>query len=177
MTAIDPQLYIKKAELLYSEQVVNEAISTLAKQLNIDYADEAPVVMCVMGGGVFFTGQLLPQLQFLLEFDYLHATRYHGVEGNVVEWLVKPKKNINGRKVLILDDILDEGITLKTIADECKLLGAAEIKVAVLVEKKLEMIKPINADYIGLIVPNRYVFGCGMDVYGWWRNLPAIYAL
>ncbi len=82
-----------------------------------------------------------------------------------------------GRKVLILDDILDEGLTLKTIADECKLLGAAEIKVAVLVEKKLEVVKPINADYIGLIVPNRYVFGCGMDVYGWWRNLPAIYAL
>ncbi|MES2579479.1 MAG: hypoxanthine-guanine phosphoribosyltransferase [Pseudomonadota bacterium] len=177
MTEVDPQLYIQKAELLYSEQVVNQAISTLAKQLNVDYADESPVVLCVMGGGVFFTGQLLPQLHFLLEFDYLHATRYHGVEGSVVEWVVKPKKKINGRKVLILDDILDEGLTLKTIADECKLLGAAEIKVAVLVEKKLEVVKPINADYIGLIVPNRYVFGCGMDVYGWWRNLPAIYAL
>ena len=177
MTTADPQLYIQKAELIHSEQVVNEAIANLASQLNIDYAHESPIVLCVMGGGVFFTGQLLPKLRFLLEFDYLHATRYHGIEGNAVEWLVRPKKNINARKVLILDDILDEGITLKTIVDECKLLGAAEIKVAVLVEKKLEMTKPIGADYVGLIVPNRYVFGCGMDVYGWWRNLPAIYAL
>ncbi len=179
MTVVNPQLYIQKAELLYSEQVVNQAISTLAKQLNIDYADESPVVLCVMCGGVFFTGQLLPQLHFLLEFDYVHATRYHGVEGSIVEWLVRPKGSIFGKKVLILDDILDEGITLKTIVDECKLLGATEIKVAVLVEKKLEAIKPkpVNADYIGLTVPNRYVFGCGMDVYGWWRNLPVIYAL
>ncbi|WP_047537386.1 hypoxanthine-guanine phosphoribosyltransferase [Methylotenera versatilis] len=177
MTTVDPRLYIQKAEVLYNEQVVDQAISTLAKQLNIDYADESPVVLCVMGGGVFFTGQLLPQLHFSLEFDYVHATRYHGTEGSAVEWLVRPKEKINGRKVLILDDILDAGITLKTIADECRLLGATEIKVAVLVEKKLEVLKPIHADYVGLIVPNRYVFGCGMDVYGWWRNLPAIYAL
>jgi len=177
MSTDDPQLYIQNAELIYDAQVVSQAISSVAKQLNNYYVNESPVVLCVMGGGVFFTGQLLPQLQFLLEFDYLHATRYHGIEGNIVEWLAKPKININARKVLILDDILDEGITLKTIVDECKLLGAAEIKVAVLVEKKLEMTKPIKADYVGLIVPNRYVFGCGMDVYGWWRNLPGIYAL
>ncbi|WP_020168549.1 MULTISPECIES: hypoxanthine-guanine phosphoribosyltransferase [Methylotenera] len=177
MSTDDPQRYIQNAELIYDEHTVSQAISSVAKQLNTYYANESPVVLCVMGGGVFFTGQLLPQLQFLLEFDYLHATRYHGIEGSAVEWLVKPKKNINARKVLILDDILDEGITLKNIVDECKLLGAAEIKVAVLVEKKLETTKPISADYVGLIVPNRYVFGCGMDVYGWWRNLPAIYAL
>ena len=177
MSAVDPELYLQKAELIHSEQVVSQAISSIATQLNIDYAHESPVVLCVMGGGVFFTGQLLPQLKFQLEFDYIHATRYHGIEGSEIEWLVKPKNHIIGRKVLILDDILDEGITLKTIVDECIKIGAAEVKVAVLVQKKLEKIKPVNADYMGLIVPNRYVFGCGMDVNGWWRNLPAIYAL
>lgn len=177
MKAVDPQHYLQKAQLIYSEQAVNSAVSTIAAQLNLDYATEPPIVLCVMGGGVFFTGQLLPKLQFLLEFDYIHATRYHGINGNVVEWLVKPKKIINNRNVLILDDILDEGFTLKAIVEECKLLGAKEIKVAVLVEKQLEISKPIHANYVGLIVPNRYVFGCGMDVYGWWRNLPAIYAL
>ena len=177
MTAVDPQQYIEKAELIHSEQVVDEAISSLAHQLNIDYANEAPIVLCVMGGAVFFTGQLLPQLSFSLEFDYVHATRYHGIKGKKINWLVKPKKEIAGRKVLILDDILDQGVTLKAIVDECKQLGATEIKIAVLVNKNLELVKPISADYVGLVVPNRYVFGCGMDVYGWWRNLPAIYAL
>lgn len=177
MPTVDPQQYIQNAELIYNEVDVNQAITKLAKQMNKDYAGEAPVVLSVMNGGFFFTGQLLPQLQFSLEFDYLHATRYNGVEGSVVEWLVRPKKTINGRKVLILDDILDVGITLKNIVDECKQIGAIDIKVAVLVEKKLEVVKPISADYIGLVVPNRFVFGCGMDIYGWWRNLPAIYAL
>jgi len=90
---------------------------------------------------------------------------------------VMPKVNINNRKVLILDDILDEGITLEAIVSQCKQIGASEVQVAVLVEKNLSKSKPIQANYVGLEVPNRYVFGCGMDVYGWWRNMPAIYAL
>lgn len=172
-----PQDYLEKAQLIHTQQVVNQAISTIADKLNIDYMSEPPLVLCVMGGGVFFTGQLLPKLQFPLEFDYIHATRYRGVSGHIVEWLVKPKKIVNNRNVLILDDILDEGITLKAIVDECKQLGAKHISIAVLVEKQLNIHKPVHADYVGLMVPNQYVFGCGMDVYGWWRNLPAIYAL
>jgi hypoxanthine phosphoribosyltransferase len=131
-----------------------------------------------MGGAVYFTGQLLPKLQFPLELDYVQASRYHGgTEGKTLQWIVKPKDNISRRKVLILDDILDEGITLQAIVEQCQLLGASEIKTAVLVEKNLSKTKPIHANYVGLTVPNRYVFGCGMDVCGWWRNMPAIYAL
>ena len=177
MQPINPQDYLNNAQLIHHQQAVNHAISSIAHQLNADYMNEQPVVLCVMGGGVYFTGQLLPQLSFPLEFDYIHATRYNGKSGNAVQWLVKPKNSINNRNVLIVDDILDAGITLKAIVDECKLLGAKNIKVAVLVEKQLGIDKPINAEYVGLKVPNQYVFGCGMDVYGWWRNLPAIYAL
>lgn len=177
MALVNPISYIQKAALIYDEQAVNHAITIIAKQLNIDYIDELPVVLCVMSGAVFFTGQLLPQLRFPLELDYLHATRYCGLGGGEIKWLTKPPAHIRDRKVLILDDILDEGVTLKAIADECKLMGATEVKVAVMAEKKLDIQKPISADYVGLIVPNRYVFGCGMDVHGWWRNLPAIYAL
>ena len=177
MQHVNPQEYLNNAQLVHHQQAVNHAISSIAHQLNGDYANEQPVVLCVMGGAVFFTGQLLPQLNFPLEFDYIHATRYSGTSGNDVVWLVKPKEIVNNRNVLILDDILDAGITLKAIVDECKQLGAKSIKVAVLVEKQLEANKPIYADYVGLKVPNQYVFGCGMDVYGWWRNLPAIYAL
>lgn len=177
MDNINPNDYLKNARLIHPQQAVNHAISKIADQLNEDYASEPPLVLCVMGGGVYLTGQLLPKLDFLLEFDYIHATRYHDINGSVVEWLVKPKKTIHQRNVLILDDILDEGVTLKAIVDECEKLGAKNIKIAVLVEKKLDIHKPVHADYVGLMVPNLYVFGCGMDVYGWWRNLPAIYAL
>lgn len=94
-----------------------------------------------------------------------------------MRWIVEPKAEIENRAVLILDDILDEGVTLKSIVDACHTLGAKQVKVAVLVDKALDKTKPITADYIGIIVPNRYIFGCGMDINGWWRNLPAIYAL
>jgi hypoxanthine phosphoribosyltransferase len=173
----DPQQILQQAELIHSEQAVNQAISNMAVALNQDYTHEPPIVLCVMGGGVYLTGQLLPKLQFALEFDYIQATRYHGdTLGKNLQWLVLPKENIKHRNVLILDDILDEGITLKSIVEHCELLGAKQVKIAVLVEKQLNKIKPVKADYSGLSVPDRYVFGCGMDVHGWWRNLPAIYA-
>ncbi len=176
MQLTNPHSCLENAQLIHSQQAVNQAISTIAAQLNEDYTAEPPMVLCVMGGGVFFTGQLLPQLKFPLEFDYIHATRYHGITGHAIQWLVKPSDAVKNRHILILDDILDEGITLSAIVEECKQLGAKQIKIAVLVEKKLDINKPIHADYVGLMVPNQYVFGCGMDVDGWWRNLPAIYA-
>ena len=157
---------------------MDSAIDAMAKQLNIDYANEHPILLSVMGGAIYFTGQLLPKLTFALELDYVQATRYHGsTTGSQLKWIVMPKDNLKNRSVLILDDILDEGFTLRAIADQCKQQAAKDIKVAILVEKLLNKAKPISANYIGLSVPNRYVFGCGMDIYGWWRNLPAIYAL
>jgi hypoxanthine phosphoribosyltransferase len=175
---VNPHQYLQDSELLHSEAAVNSAISIIAKQLNLDYAHEPPIVLSVMGGAVYFTGQLLPKLQFALELDYVQLTRYHATtQGNTLKWIVLPKDNIQGRLVLILDDILDEGITLKAVVDECYARGAKQVKVAVLADKPLNKIKPLNADYTGLTVPDRYVFGCGMDIYGWWRNLPAIYAL
>lgn len=175
---MNPSQYLQQAELIHSQKTVDLAIDAIAEQLNIDYSNEPPILLSVMGGAVYFTGQLLPKLTFALELDYVQATRYHGnTEGSQLKWVVMPNDNISNRNVLILDDILDEGLTLKAVADQCKLQGAKEVKVAVLAEKLLNKAKPISANYVGLTVPNSYVFGCGMDVYGWWRNLPAIYVL
>ena len=174
----DPFQYLTQAEIIHSEQAVSQAIANIAVKLNQDYANKLPIVLSVMNGALFFTGQLLPKLLFPLELNYVHATRYRGeIKGNKIKWIVKPSPAIKNRNVLILDDILDEGITLKSIVDECKLLGAKEVKVAVLAEKMIDKNKSIRADYVELILPNRYVFGCGMDVHNWWRNLPEIYAL
>lgn len=178
MKILSPQTLLERSTVIHSAEAVATAIAQMAADVTALLTDDSPVVICVMGGGVVFTGQLLTQLNFPLELDYVHASRYENQTiGKALVWKALPKLDLTGRTVLLLDDILDEGITLKEIQDKCYALGAAKVLTAVLIEKKLDHPKPITADFIGLEVPNEYVFGCGMDVYGWWRNLPAIYAL
>jgi hypoxanthine phosphoribosyltransferase len=169
---------LESAELLCTEVQVRSAISRMAEELSAALSDSYPLVLAVMGGSVFFAGTLLPMLRFPLEFDYIHASRYgDATSGGKVVWKVEPGENIRKRTVLVLDDILDGGETLAAIRDLILARGAAAFYCAVLTEKDTGRPKPIAADFTGLKLPNRYVFGCGMDVSGAWRNLPAIYAV
>lgn len=178
MKILQPQQLLEQAELIHSSEVITGAISRLGEEISSTLRHTNPIVLCVVSGGIVFTGQLLTRFDFPLELDYVHASRYRNkTEGRSLVWDVLPKLDLNDRTILLLDDILDEGVTLKAIQDKCFELGAAKVFCAVLVEKQLDHVKPISADFVGLEVPNRYVFGYGMDVYGWWRNLPAIYAL
>jgi hypoxanthine phosphoribosyltransferase len=173
-----PQQLLEQAELIHSSEVIAAAISRLGEEISSTLKHEKPIVLCVVSGGIVFAGQLLTQFDFPLELDYVHASRYQNATvGRTLTWEVLPKLNLANRTVLLVDDILDEGITLKAIQDKCYELGAVKVFCAVLVEKQLNQAKPISADFVGLEVPDRYVFGYGMDAYGWWRNLPAIYAL
>ena len=173
-----PDQLLNDSDVIYTKAAVDAAISCLAFEITQALQNKSPIVLTVMNGGLYFAGQLLPQLSFPLETDYVQASRYNGdTVGKGIVWHVEPTCQIKGRVVLLLDDILDEGRTLQAIRDKCLALGASEVKIAVLTEKELGYEKPIKADYVGLKLPNRYVFGCGMDVYGWWRNLPEIRAL
>lgn len=177
-TGHSPSALLTQADCLHSADAVDAAIDRIAQELTAALAEAEPVVMCVMTGGLFFSGQLLGRLAFPLHLDYVHASRYqNNTAGTELSWQAQPKMDLTGRTVLLLDDILDEGITLLAIKERCLALGAKAVLTAVLVEKNLPHAKPMQADFVGLTVPNRYVFGCGMDAYGWWRNLPAIYAL
>ena len=179
MTVTDPQRYLDESEELFSAAQVDAAITKVAGDVTQAMADSQPLVLCVMSGATVFAGKLLPLLRFPLEFDYLQASRYQNSTsgGQEVVWKTLPGDNVRGRTVLLLDDILDEGHTLAAVSKKCLEAGAARILIAVLTEKDTGRAKPIHADFVGLTVPDRYVFGCGMDVYGWWRNLPAIHAL
>ena len=169
---------LESADLICSEQQVRDALKRMAAQITAQLAGENPLVLPVMGGAVVFTGHLLPLLRFPLEFDYLHVTRYNGTtRGDAVQWKVGPRPDIRGRTLLVLDDILDEGNTLAAIRDRLLAEGAGKFYSAVFADKKIGRAKPIQADFVGVDVPDRYVFGFGMDVYEYWRNLPAIYAL
>ena len=169
---------LRAAELIVPAAEVAQAVSRLAREISERLGGEFPLVLCVMRGGVIFAGQLLPQLRFPLELDYVEVTRYgKGTRGGAIEWKVTPGAAVSGRVVLVLDDILDEGDTLAAIRDRMKEAGATAFYSAVFAEKDTGKTKPVRADFVGVRVPNRYVFGFGMDVRGAWRNLPEIYAL
>ncbi len=178
MSPDEAKRILADADLIYSAAEVASAIDRLATELTARLEDVHPLVLTVMGGGIVFAGQLLPCLPFPLEHDYLHVTRYGAsTSGGELTWVVEPSAAVAGRVVLVLDDILDEGITLAAIKARLMAQGARECLLAVLAEKELPHAKPIRPDFVGLRLPNRYVFGCGMDVSGAWRNLPAIYAV
>jgi hypoxanthine phosphoribosyltransferase len=161
-----------------SAAVVSAAVTRLAGEISAALADRFPLVLCVMRGAVVFAGQLLPQLRFPLEFDYLDVRRYGDTtHGGEIEWRVMPGTAVRGRTVLVLDDILDQGGTLAAVREKLLTAGASTVYYAVLTEKDTGSAKPVRADFVGLRLPDRYVFGCGMDVGGVWRNLPEIYAL
>lgn len=169
---------LESAECLCPADVVSAAIERVARDITDALGTAFPIVLGVMRGSVFFAGQLLPRLAFPLEFDYLDVTRYgSATRGGAISWKVSPDTAVAGRAVLVLDDILDEGHTLAAIRERLVTAGAARVLAAVLADKHIGRAKPAHADFVGLTVPDRYVFGCGMDVGGAWRNLPAIYAL
>jgi len=178
MTAEEARRILAEAEPVCSAAEIARTVERLAGEITVRLQDAYPLVLSVMSGAVVFAGQLLPKLGFPLECDYLHVTRYGSqTSGGELAWLMEPRTPVGGRTVLVLDDILDEGITLAAIKARLLEQGAAACFIAVLAEKELGKAKPIAADFTGVKLPNRYVFGCGMDVKGAWRNLPAIYAL
>ena len=171
---------LAEADLLVSESDVSKAIDRIAAEITGQLKESNPVLLCVMNGGLIFTGQLLTRLLFPLEIDYVHATRYgHETSGTHLHWSVRPQIDLKGRTVLLLDDILDEGVTLAAIADYCRQQGAAEVLMAVLVEKlHLRKVTPgMHADFSGIEVGDRFLFGYGLDYKGYWRNAPGIYAV
>jgi hypoxanthine phosphoribosyltransferase len=170
--------FLEHSDLVCGEREVQGAIARVAEQVTERLRDAYPLVLVVMGGAVVFAGQLLPRLRFPLDLDYVHATRYGAAtQGGGLTWRVSPPQEARGRTVLLLDDILDHGQTLRAIRDELLAQGAAQVLSVVLVEKILAAPKPITADFVGLRIPDRFVFGCGMDAKGYWRNLPEIRAM
>lgn len=169
---------LNAADELCSAAVVLQAVDRLAQEITVSLGSQYPLVLSVMGGAVVFTGQLLTRLHFPLDFDYIHASRYgDALSGSHINWKVLPSAQVEKRTVLVLDDILDHGVTMAAIRTRVLAQGASAFYCAVLADKQLPEAKPISADFIGLNVPNRFVFGFGMDVHGAWRNLPAIYAV
>jgi hypoxanthine phosphoribosyltransferase len=169
-----------EADCLHSDAEVATAIDRMAADITERLRHANPLVYVVLNGGIIAAGQLLPRLRFPLEVSYLHATRYGDKTlGGQLHWKVKPAEDMHGRTVLIIDDILDEGNTLLAVMEYCRGQGASEVLTAVVVNKKHERkARPgMRGDFVGIDVEDRFLFGCGMDYKGFWRNTLGIYAV
>ena len=178
ITAEHAKAVLSRADCLFDDSAVQAAIDKMANDINTTLANENPLVICVMSGGLIVTSELLKRFSFPLELDYVHATRYGSeIVGDELNWHVKPRTPLENRVLLIVDDILDVGQTLYEIVEYCKKAGAKKVYTAALVDKLHDRKQGLlKADFTGLEVPDRYVFGYGMDYKNYLRNVTGIYA-
>ncbi|HIJ22695.1 MAG: hypoxanthine-guanine phosphoribosyltransferase [Gammaproteobacteria bacterium] len=168
----------EEADCLWSQQQVMKALDKMAAALSVRIADQHPLLLTVMNGAVIPMGYLLTRLDFPLQVDYIHATRYgEALSGGALEWIARPRIGLSGRTVVIVDDIHDEGGTLHALSQWCGEQGAKEVVTVTLVTKLHDRKIAEPSDFNALTVPDRYVFGFGMDYKGYLRNMPGIYAL
>ncbi len=178
ITPDEAQSVLSRADLLYSPEEVDRALDQLSLELTERLSNSNPLVLCVMQGGLIPAGMLLPRLDFPLQQDYIHASRYAGgTRGGTLNWVVKPSVPLQDKVILLIDDIHDEGLTLDAITRDCMAGGAREVCSAVLVNKVHDRKGGLSADFSGLDVEDRYVFGYGMDYKSYLRNAPGIYAV
>ena len=164
------------AECLYDRPAIDALMDQQATRLNARYAQSRPLVLCVMTGALVYAGHLLPRLSFSLDLDYVHASRYGDARvGGQLHWMAHPRQAVADREILLLDDILDEGVTLHEIAQWLKTEGARSVEIAVLTHKQKPVPQPCAPNYPALLTPDRYVYGFGLDVDGLWRNANGIF--
>lgn len=169
-----------KATCIYTKQEIEAALDRMAQEITKRVGDSCPVFLCVLLGGIIPLGNLLPRLDFPLEIDYVHVGRYgRNTEGGEFAWKAKPRTNLKDRTVVIVDDILDGGVTLANIIAFCKEHGAREVFSAVLIDKKKPRVPGAieDVDFKGLIIEDRFIFGYGLDYQEYLRNAPGIYAI
>lgn len=169
---------LEQADRLYTQDQIETALAAMAGAITVALKESNPLIICVMNGGLVPFGRLLPQLKFPLQTDYIHASRYGDARtGGEILWKGGPVNPVKDRTVLLVDDILDEGITLAAIEERLRGAGVLAVMKAVLVTKRKSKPAATVADFSALEVPDRYVFGYGMDYEGYLRNLPEIYAV
>ncbi len=174
------QAILTEAECIYSFDEINEALDRVASEITEELKETKPLILSVMTGGLIMTGHLVTRLHFPLEIDYIHATRYRGAtRGGDLHWLVEPRIDLKNRTILIIDDIMDGGLTLSAIADYCEQAKASAIYSAVMVNKQRirEPGVTLEPNFVGVTTPDKFLFGFGLDYHEYLRNVPGIYVV
>lgn len=174
------QTLLDKSQCLHDMAEINVALDRLAQEITHVLKDQQPIVMTVLNGSIVPVGQLVTRLHFPLQLDYLHVTRYQGkMHSSQLHWLANPRMSMQGRVILIVEDILDEGTTLAEVIKYCEAQGAKKVYTAVIVDKQRPRLPGglSQADFTGFRVENLFLIGFGLDYEGYFRNLPGIYAV
>lgn len=174
------QTIFNKADCIHDLQTIEKALDQMAGAITQKLKDTNPLVICVMVGALIPGGHLLTRLNFPLEVDYIHATRYRNeTRGGDLHWLVEPRQSLKDRTILLVDDVMDGGLTLTAIIDYCKQASAKEVYSAVIINKIRTREPGVNfePDFVGLDTEDRFLFGFGLDYKGYLRNAPGIYAV
>lgn len=171
---------VQSAAQLFSKQDVEKAFDAMAAEITEQLSDKNPTFICVLSGAIVPMGQLLTRLDFPLKLDYLHATHYNGkTKGSELHFPVKPKDSLKDKVIVIVDDIIDTGKTLKAVVDFCYQEGAKEVYTAVMIDKKRDRDQNglFKADFVGLQIPDKFIVGYGLDYEKYFRNLDGIYVM
>jgi len=166
------------AQQVFSADKIAESIGKMAGEIEADLKDLNPIVMPVLIGGAFTAVKLCETFRFPYEFDSVRVARYGPYGAGDLHWYARPCLELAGRHVLLVDDVLDRGITLHAVEHELRRMNVSGVSIAVLIRKTVKAgVQRPAVDYVGLDGPNRFLFGCGMDLDGRWRGLPALYAV
>ena len=175
----DPQTLLTNSRVLFTREEVDAAVKKMADEINDYYGDEPLILVSVLTGAIIPAAWLATRLKMPIQMDFVHATRYRGgLYGAELEYRVPPRLDLEDKNVLIVDDIFDEGNTLAAIKGSVEKRKARSVKMAALVRKVHDRgLSRDYVDFIGLDVPDVYVYGCGMDAYEEWRHLDEILVL
>ena len=176
----DVYALFNKAHLLHSQAEINAAIDKMAVKIKAKLGNAKPIILCVMNGALIFTGHLLTRLNFPLQVDYIHVSRYQGeIKGRDLHWMAEPSIGLEGRTIVLVEDILDSGLTLSAVKDYCTKRFVKDVYTAVLIDKNHPRDPGglAKADFTGLYVEDKFLIGYGLDYKGFYRNLPDIYAV
>ncbi|WP_251575472.1 hypoxanthine phosphoribosyltransferase [Limosilactobacillus agrestimuris] len=162
--------------VLYSEEEINRRMNELAKQLTAEYKEQRPLIISVMTGAVLFTVDMIKRMDIMAKLDFIDVSSYYGGTSSTgeVKLVQDLKSDIRGRSILIMEDIVDTGHTLKFLIDLLKERGAKSVKVCTLLDKPEGRQVEVKADYVGFNVPNEFLVGYGLDYKGYYRNLPYV---
>lgn len=173
---------IKVLELTFetsiSEETIQKEIKRIAGEMNHDLADKNPIFLGILNGAFMFASDLFKQISIPCQITFLKLASYEGTRSSgTVKQLIGINQDIKDRTVVILEDIVDTGITLDTIIRQLSGFEPREILVATMLHKPAALEKDVKLDYVGFEIPNEFVLGYGLDYNGYARNLPEIYTL
>jgi hypoxanthine phosphoribosyltransferase len=169
-------IHNKSFRLYIRAEEIKQAISTLAERMNRELAEKKPLFLAVLNGSFVFAGDLLRELDMECEISFVKLSSYTGTSstGKVKE-LIGLDRDISGRTVVVIEDIVDTGVTLDTLYTQLRAMGPADIRTATLLFKPAAYTKAIKVDYPAIEVPNDFLVGYGLDYDGLGRNLADIY--